>query len=357
MNFSEFNKKKIFITGHTGFKGSWLSIWLMSRGAVIAGYGLDPKTERDNFVVADLKQSMKEYRADIRDKARLSEAFANEKPEIVFHLAAQPLVIKSFSDPGETFDINIQGAVNVLEEFRRSDSAKILVVVTSDKVYENKESIWGYRESDSLGGTDPYSASKSAVELVTAAYIKSFFSKPGSKKVVTVRAGNVIGGGDWSENRVIPDCIRALEKEENITIRSPGAVRPWQYVLEPLGGYLILAEKILKGDWGLEDSWNFGPGYKNNICVEEIVKRVIAQYGQGKYEIISNQDNIKESNLLVLDIAKAGAKLNWSPILSIDESINLTVEWYKSYKSKPMYEFCVDQIDRYSNKWNLLNKK
>lgn len=357
MNFTELGKRKILITGHTGFKGSWMSLWLIASGADVAGYGLDPKTVWDNFVVADLKNKMKDYRADIRDKAKLSEVFANENPEIIFHLAAQPLVIDGYTNPQETFEINIQGTVNVLEEFRRSATAKLLVVITSDKVYKNKETVWGYRERDRLGGSDPYSASKSAVELVTSSYIKSFFSKPGSKKVVTVRAGNVIGGGDWSANRIVPDCIRALEKKENIIIRNPHAVRPWQHVLEPIGGYLMLAEKILQGDWELDDSWNFGPDYKNNICVEEIVKKVVSQYGEGGYEILSSSNGIKESNLLMLDISKAAAKLKWVPVLSINESISLTVEWYKNYRSKCMYEFCLDQINSYSEQWSLLNKR
>ena len=355
MDFTEFSGKKILITGHTGFKGSWLSLWLLSKGGEVTGYGLDPKTDKDNFVLAGLQGRMKDYRGDIRDKAKLAEVFAAEKPEIVFHLAAQPLVIKSFSEPAETFEVNIQGTVNVLEEFRKSDTAGMMVVITSDKVYENKECTRGYRESDKLGGSDPYSASKSAVEIVTASYIKCYFNRPGSKRVVTVRAGNVIGGGDWSENRIIPDCIRAIENKEDIVIRNPGSVRPWQYVLEPLGGYLLLAERMLKSDTHVENAWNFGPDQKNAVCVEEIVKLVIEQYGDGRYHVSNGTNGVKESNYLLLDISRALKRLHWQPVLSIRESMNLTVEWYKSYRSGAMYEFCLNQIDYYTKKWNSLN--
>jgi CDP-glucose 4,6-dehydratase len=355
MNFNNFKGKKILITGHTGFKGSWLSIWLLSCGADVVGYSLDPKTDKDNFVVAGLKNKMKDYRGDIRDKKNLKEVFDKEKPEIIFHLAAQPLVLDSFSDPQNTFEINIQGTVNILEEFRKSSSAEMLIVITTDKVYENKNWVWGYRENDRLGGADPYSASKSAVELIIASYNKSFFKNLKSKKVVSARAGNVIGGGDWSANRIIPDCIRALEDKNKIIIRNPGSVRPWQFVLEPLYGYLMLADKILQGDIELDNAWNFGPAYNDSVSVLELVKKILIHYGEGDYEISKESVNLKEAELLLLDTSKAQKILNWEPVLSIEEAITMTMEWYSNYTSGSVYELCLKQIKDYTGKWKLKN--
>jgi CDP-glucose 4,6-dehydratase len=351
MNFSNFKGKKILVTGHTGFKGSWLSIWLLSLGAEVIGYSLDPKTEKDNFTVTGLQNKMKDYRGDIRDKNKLKEIIAKEKPEIIFHLAAQPLVLDSYSDPLNTFEININGTVNILEEFRNSAFINTLMVITTDKVYENKNSLWGYRENDRLGGSDPYSASKSAAELIIASYNKSFFSSHPSKKLVSVRAGNVIGGGDWSANRIIPDCIRALEQKEKIIIRNPAAVRPWQFVLEPLYGYLMLADKLIQGNEELDSTWNFGPSYNDCVPVLDLVKKTINLYGEGDYEISKETVKAKETELLLLDTSKAQKILKWKPVLAIDEAIGFTMDWYNAYKSGGVYELCLEQINGYSAKW------
>jgi len=237
--FSSFKDKKVLVTGHTGFKGSWLSIWLLQLGAKVVGYALDPVSEKGNFAKSGLADKMIDYRHDIRDFNQLHEIVEKEKPDIIFHLAAQPLVLTSFNEPLYTIQTNTLGTANVLEAFRQSNSARVLISITTDKVYRNNEWDWGYRENDRLGGKDPYSGSKAAAEMLIRAYEQSFFNT-GDKYIAAVRAGNVIGGGDWSENRIVPDCIKALENDEQITIRNPNATRPWQHVLEPLGGYLYL---------------------------------------------------------------------------------------------------------------------
>jgi CDP-glucose 4,6-dehydratase len=347
----QYKNRKVLITGHTGFKGSWLTIWLQMLGANVAGYALDPKTNRDNFILSNLKNNIKDYRADIRDKEKLFSVFKEEQPEIIFHLAAQPLVIESYINPLDTIETNTQGTTNVLEAFRLSESAKLLVVITTDKVYENNESKTAYTESDRLGGKDPYSASKSAAELIVKAYHNSFFINTKNKKVVTVRAGNVFGGGDWSENRIVPDCIKALEKNEKIILRNPHSTRPWQHVLEPLGGYLMLGEKILNKEIDYGNAWNFGPELTNNITVEHFVKKIIAEYGNGNYEIKINPEAPKESVFLSLDITRAKETLNWKPILSFDYSIKITVEWYKNYQIADVRALCEQQINEYMRKW------
>jgi len=355
MDLEIFRGKKVLVTGHTGFKGSWLSIWLLSCGAEVAGYGLDPKTERDNFLVTNLKNRMRDYRGDIRNRAKLKEVFEKEKPEIIFHLAAQPLVLESLSDPYNTFEVNIQGTVNVLEEFRNSTEARSMVVITTDKVYKNVNKEQGYTENDRLGGSDPYSASKSAVELVAASYNRCYFENHETKKLVTARAGNVIGGGDWSENRIIPDCIRAFEKKKRLLIRNPAAIRPWQFVLEPLQGYLLLAYKSLINGSPLDLSWNFGPAAGDCIPVLDLVKKMIAQRGDGGYELGTPPDNSKEAKMLLLDSSKALKDLNWKQVLSIDEAVRMTMDWYNAYQKNCIYELCLDQITEYNNKWSLKN--
>ena len=355
MQLTEYKNKKVLITGHTGFKGSWLTIWLEKLGANVIGYALDPKTEKDNFVLCNLNNRIKDYRADIRDTVKLFKVIKDEQPEVIFHLAAQPLVIDSYKNPLETFEINTQGTVNILEAFRLSESAKLLIVITTDKVYENMEWEWGYRENDRLGGKDPYSASKSAAEIIVRAYNESFFLKAAGKKVVTVRAGNVIGGGDWSENRIIPDCIKALENKKTIIIRNPGATRPWQYVLEPLGGYLLLGDKILKDEIETDGAWNFGPNFTNNITVENLVQKIIDIYKSGKYETKINADAHRETNFLSLDISKAMSRLKWKPILNFHDSVKFTVEWYNNYRDTNVKSFCLEQIEEYLRIWNSEN--
>jgi len=347
--FDVYKNKKVLITGHTGFKGSWLTLWLLKLGAKVTGYALNPKTAKDNFVLCDLKNKIKDYREDIRDYKKLYEVFEEEEPEIIFHLAAQPLVLDSYENPLYTIETNTQGTANILEAFRHSNKAKILIIITTDKVYENFEWEWGYRESDQLGGSDPYSASKAASEILISSYQRSFFNE-GKKKVVSVRAGNVIGGGDWSENRLIPDCIRALENNEKIIIRNPNSTRPWQHVLEPLGGYLLLGQKLLEESISETGAWNFGPFFSNIITVEELVSEIIDCYGNGEYEIRSNKNAPKESNFLSLDISKASRKLKWKPVLNLEETIKFTIDWYKLYSSSNVFEYSYKQICNYQNK-------
>ncbi|MGE5435596.1 MAG: CDP-glucose 4,6-dehydratase [Syntrophothermus sp.] len=355
MDYSVFQNKKILITGHSGFKGSWLTLWLLRNGAQITGFALQAKTECDNYLLTGLSKKISEHIADIRDKEKLFKAFNEEQPEIVFHLAAQPLVIDGYKNPLYTFETNTLGTTNVLEAFRLTNSAKLLIVITTDKVYENNEVNRGYKEDDRLGGKDPYSASKASAELITTAYNESYFFSNPNKKVVTVRAGNVIGGGDWSENRIIPDCIKALENNKDIIIRNPSSTRPWQFVLEPLSGYLLLAAKILKGEDNLTGAWNFGPLHENNINVEALVKLLIDDYGAGKYVLKSETNKLKESNYLALDISKVMDKLKWKPCLNVQETIHNTIDWYKNYKEVNVFDFCNKQIDDYEKKWKSVN--
>ncbi|MFW5781528.1 MAG: CDP-glucose 4,6-dehydratase [Bacteroidota bacterium] len=347
---SSYRDKKVLLTGHTGFKGSWLAIWLNELGADVVGYALDPKNEKDNFLVTGLSDKIKDIRANIRDKEKLMQVFREEKPEIVFHLAAQPLVLESYANPLDTFDTNIMGTANVLEAIRQTDSVHTGIMITSDKCYENKEQIWGYRERDPMGGHDPYSASKGAAELVIQSYRKSFGEKE-KKAIASARAGNVIGGGDWSDYRLIPDIIKAIQSGRTIELRNPSATRPWQHVLEPLAGYLMLGAKMMGEPEKYAEAWNFGP-YPNDIYpVKEVVDKMIKKLNKGQWKDISNPNQLHEANLLTLDITKALTKLNWKPVLSFDETIDLTIDWYKNYSTHPdMYEFCKNQIKEYQHK-------
>jgi CDP-glucose 4,6-dehydratase len=347
-----YKKKKILITGHTGFKGSWLCLWLKKLGAELSGIALDPKTKRDNFVRCGLSESLADYRFDIRDRERLFQVVKKEQPEIIFHLAAQPLVLESYRTPLETFETNVMGTVNILEAFRQQDRAGLLMVITTDKVYDNREWVWGYREDDRLGGKDPYSASKAAAELTVQAYYHSFFSKLDEKKVVTVRAGNVLGGGDWSENRIIPDCMKAIEENRTILVRNPGAVRPWQHVLDPLGGYLLLGEKVMSGEIPAGGAWNFGPFASNQVTVERLVSQFIAQVGRGTYTSLPNSGGYHEAGHLSLDISKAIQKLGWSPMLDFEETVAWTAEWYKNENCEDVRLVGERQIEMYMKRWN-----
>ncbi|MFP3257397.1 MAG: CDP-glucose 4,6-dehydratase [Candidatus Nanopusillus acidilobi] len=352
MKFEDFYKnKKVLVTGHTGFKGSWLSLWLLKLGADVVGYALDPYTSKDNFVVSGLSEKMEDIRGDIRDFEKFNSVVKKYKPEIIFHLAAQAILRLSYEIPKETIETNVMGTENVLEAFRKSDSAKTLVVITSDKCYENKEWIWGYREIDPVGGYDPYSASKGAAEIITSAYIRSFFNpknyKIHGKVVSTVRAGNVIGGGDWGKDRIIPDAIRALENGKPIEVRNPNSVRPWQFVLEPLNGYLLLASKMHEDPEIFSGPWNFGPNPDSIITVKEVVEKVLKYYGKGNWVRTNKYDEFHESTLLNLDTSKARYLLGWKPELNIDEAIKMTVEWYKNYHDKNIKKIINDQIERF----------
>jgi len=324
-----FRDKKILVTGDTGFKGSWLSLWLSEMGAQVFGYALPPNHVDDNFLICELKNRVAHENGDIRELPDLIAYFDEIKPDIVFHLAAQALVLESYSDPHTTFATNIMGTVNLFEAVRKTPSVKVVINVTSDKCYTNNEWVWGYREKDPLGGHDPYSASKSASEVVTASYISSYFSKPSTPNVASVRAGNVIGAGDWAENRIIPDFFRAIQQQTPLVIRNPSATRPWQHVLEPLSGYLLLAAKLFQEGEKFQGAWNFGPMDIMNRSVEDLIAELLKKDNCLEYSVQPNQDAI-ESHLLKLDISKAVKSLGWMPVLDFEKTVELTAEGYFS---------------------------
>lgn len=345
-----YSGKRVLVTGHTGFKGSWLSIWLKKLGAKVAGYSLEPKTSKDNFALAGVADIAEHNIGDVREKEHLEKVLKNFNPDIIFHLAAQPLVLEGYTTPYETFDVNYRGTLNILELFRTTETIKSLICITTDKVYENKEWLWGYRETDRLGGNDPYSASKSSSELLINSYIKSFFLNS-DKNVATVRAGNVIGGGDWSEYRIVPDFFRAIENSQPLEIRNPGSVRPWQFVLEPLYGYLLLGEKLDKGEKTYSSAWNFGPGKDKFVDVKTLIED-LQNLNPGSQFTISNTTNFpKEANFLFLDSIKAYKYLNWESKLSFKETLRMTSEWYNKYPTDDVYELCLNQIKYYEELW------
>lgn len=334
--------KTVLITGHTGFKGSWLALWLHLMGAKVVGYALDPITQHDNFTLCNLENKIIDIRGDIRDKERVNQIFKLYKPEMIFHLAAQPIVTTSYQFPKDTIETNVIGTVNVLECIKEYSFVKSSIIVTSDKCYENKEQIWGYKETDSLGGFDPYSASKGCAEIITSSYQKSF-----NKNICSVRAGNVIGGGDWSINRIIPDCVKSLKNNKDISIRYPNAIRPWQFVLEPLYGYLLLMEKMTIEPIKYCGAWNFGPNFNSIMTVKDIVNHIINIWGYGKWIDMSDKKHVHEASLLNLDCTKAKIFLGFSQKLSIHKSLEKTLEWYKNYENENMYEFSKNQIEFY----------
>lgn len=350
-----FNGKRVLITGHTGFKGSWLAIWLHELGAEIVGVGLDPFSEKDNFVLSGIGKKIKaDIRADIRDGNKMKDIFVEYKPEIVFHLAAQPLVRLSYEQPVATYETNVMGTVNILEAIRATDSVKVGVMITTDKCYDNKEQLQGYKEDDPFGGYDPYSSSKGACEIAIQSWRRSFFNSEDydkhGKSVASVRAGNVIGGGDWSKDRIIPDCIRALEANKPIEIRSPKSVRPWEHVLEPLSGYLLLAKTMWEHPTEYCEGWNFGPVNDSVSTVWDVASELIRQYGKGSLKDCSNPNAPHEAKLLMLDITKAKTRLNWNPRLNMKQCISLVADWYKRYKSENVYNLCVEEIERFAAK-------
>lgn len=345
-----FDGKRVLVTGHTGFKGSWLALWLNELGASVTGLALAPHTKPNHFDLIGLIDLINHCVGDIRNFKTVQEAFAACKPEIVFHLAAQALVRDSYENPKGTFDTNIGGTVNVLEATRQCPTVKVVVVVTSDKCYENREWVWGYRENDPLGGHDPYSASKGATEIVCSAYLRSFFRKQESNPVLgfaTVRAGNVIGGGDWARDRIIPDCVRALIKSESIVVRNPQATRPWQHVLDPLYGYLLLAKSLWQRPDRFSGAWNFGPGMWEQISVLNLVERCIAAWGNGTVETHkTNEMEPHEARLLMLNTDKAACELKWEPLLDSSSAIDWTIHWYKSWYERKtnLRDLSVSQI-------------
>ena len=341
--------KKVFLTGHTGFKGSWMSLWLKSLGSEILGYSLPPNTNPNHFEIT--KPDIKSVYGDIRDREFLNRTMSEFKPDIVFHLAAQPLVRYSYSDPVETYETNVIGTLNVFEASRHTGGAKAIVNITSDKCYENKEWIWGYRENDPMGGYDPYSSSKGCAELLAASYRNSYFNNAdyGTKHgtlMASCRAGNVIGGGDWAMDRLMTDIMVAASKGETVSIRSPKATRPWQHVLEPLSGYLLTGQKLLEGDVSCAEGWNFGPGEEGSITVEQVCKYISGHWDRIRYEITPDA-SLHEAHLLKLDCSKAHAKLKWHSVWSSEETFKRTVEWYKMYYEQGK---CIthEQLDAYT---------
>ncbi|MCZ7556203.1 MAG: CDP-glucose 4,6-dehydratase [Bacteroidia bacterium] len=345
--------KRVLVTGDTGFKGSWLCIWLNELGADVTGFALAPPSEPNNFSICRLDAKIRHVHGDVRDLAALTRLIEEVQPEIVFHLAAQALVRYSYEVPRETLETNILGTVNVLEAVRQSPSVHTVVVVTSDKCYENREQVWGYKENDPMGGDDPYSASKGAVEIVCRSYLKSFFSHREMLGGVSVRAGNVIGGGDWGRDRIVPDCINALKEGRVIEVRNPMAIRPWQHVLEPLSGYLWLGARLHEDVQRFSGGWNFGPADSSAKCVGDLAGAIVREWKTGAWLDISdkNDHRLHEAGWLRLSCDKAHFMLPWNAVLSFDETIAMTVKWYKyfyEYADTNMYQYCVHQIRDYT---------
>ena len=332
---SIFKEKKVFLTGHTGFKGSWLLAWLHLLQAQVKGYALEPKNEFDLYNVIEGDKLCESVIGDIRDRTKLEKEIIDFQPDFIFHLAAQPLVRLSYEKPIETFEINIIGTANVLEALKKLDKPCVAVLITTDKVYENKEWHYPYRENDRLGGYDPYSASKAACEIVISSYRNSFFNlskyDQHRKAIASARAGNVIGGGDWSKDRIVPDIIRALKNNEPIEVRNPDAVRPWQHVLEPLCGYLLLGAKLKEDPIKFSSAWNFGPNMEDNLAVKDLVEIAIETWGSGSFFTPYYDIKLHEAKLLKLDINKSINELGWKPKYNSHKAIELTLNWYLQF--------------------------
>jgi CDP-glucose 4,6-dehydratase len=326
-----FKNKRILITGDTGFKGSWLALWLKTLGAEVYGYALPADKENDHFTLLNLANEIRHFDGNILDVAKLNKTFNDIQPEIVFHLAAQALVRLSYDEPKLTFDTNVTGSVNILEAVRKTSSVKSLIYVTSDKCYKNKEWLWGYRENDELGGHDPYSASKAAAEIVFSSYWDSFFAKNKHIGIASVRAGNVIGGGDWALDRIIPDCIRSIINGTEIEIRNPQATRPWQHVLEPLSGYMLLAQRLYENPVQFSGSWNFGPTIESIKTVKELTEKTIEILGKGSVSIGDTDKHKHEAGLLHLNCDKSNHLIQWKPVWNFEQTVKATIEWYKNY--------------------------
>jgi CDP-glucose 4,6-dehydratase len=323
--------RRVFVTGHTGFKGSWLVRWLLLLGADVTGYALVPPTDPSLFEELDLAPRIRHIVADVRDRERLRAEMAAAAPEMVFHLAAQPLVRLSYDEPVLTYETNVMGTVNLLEAVRATPSVRVVINVTSDKCYENRETGQAYREDDAMGGFDPYSSSKGCAELVTSAYRRSFFGEESDVRLASVRAGNVVGGGDWALDRIVPDCIRALAAGEPIVVRNPGAVRPWQHVLEPLSGYLHLGSLMHGGGHDLDGPWNFGPEETGTVRVRDVVDVIVAGWGTGSWASPAGAlKSVHEAGLLALDVTKARERLGWRPVYDVEHTLRATTSWYRA---------------------------
>jgi CDP-glucose 4,6-dehydratase len=349
---SIYSGKSILITGHTGFKGSWLATWLGTLGAKVIGVALEPPSQPSHFEVAELSGFLENHVLDIRNGDALKELVSQTQPAFVFHLAAQALVRQSYDDPVATYQTNSMGTLNLLEALRPLKKKCTAVLITSDKCYDNVECVWGYRETDSLGGPDPYSASKGAAELVIRSHVKSFFPKDGFVRIAVGRAGNVIGGGDWASDRIVPDCVRSVAKGETVQLRNPQATRPWQHVLEPLRGYLTLASQLSKNPDLHGEAFNFGPPEHQNHTVLELVQMMSGHWDQVRWEDISAsgiEEQPYESGLLKLNCDKALHFLHWQAILSFQETVRMTAEWYRSYYENPstIREVTLTQIREY----------
>jgi len=352
-NLKLFAGKKVFLTGHTGFKGSWLLLWLNLLGADVKAFALEPEHELCHYSILKANLSSNSTFGDIRNAEKLKQSIAEFQPDFIFHLAAQALVKYSYDKPIETYETNVIGTGNVILSCKEIKKHCVTIIVTTDKVYENLNWHYPYRENDRLGGFDPYSSSKACAELISSSFVNSFFHKDAfeshKQQFATVRAGNVIGGGDWAENRIIPDIIRSIGNGEKVILRSPNAVRPWQHVLEPLFGYLLLASKMYQQPNVYNDSWNFGPENSQYLTVEELTKLCIHSFGKGSYESNVDENNFHEAKLLQLDISKAKRKLNWRPKYNDKQTIQNTIDWYKAYAENPdnIYQVSKEEINNY----------
>ena len=344
--------RRVFLTGHTGFKGGWLALWLAKRGATVRGYALDPSTDPSLFETARVGSLVEDIRGDIRDRAALDKAMREFQPEVVFHLAAQPLVRRSYVDPLGTYEMNVMGTAHVLDSIRTIASVRAALVITTDKCYLNREWHWGYRETDALGGYDPYSSSKACVEILSASFRSSFFAPERFAQhgvaLATARAGNVIGGGDWSEDRLLPDLIRGFLSGEPVLIRRPHAIRPWQHVLEPVTGYIALAERLLAGEIAFADAWNFGPWDDDTWPVGRIATEMARRWSNGASWITDDAETVHEAGYLKLDSSKARAELHWLPRLKLQTALEGLVDWYRAWDGgADMHAFTLDQIEAY----------
>ncbi|MDP2420239.1 CDP-glucose 4,6-dehydratase [Sediminibacterium sp.] len=342
--------KKVFITGHTGFKGSWLSLWLQSIGAKVKGFALEPPTNPSLFNEAKVASGMISEIGNINELGLLKKSMADFNPDVLIHMAAQPLVRLSYQQPIETYMTNVIGTANVLEAARSCANLKAIVSVTTDKCYENKEWAWGYRENEPMGGHDPYSSSKGCAELVTAAYRSSFFNGTNTANLASARAGNVIGGGDWAEDRLIPDILKAFEKKEPVIVRNPLATRPWQHVLEPLSGYLVLAQHLYSEGESFAEGWNFGPKDEDCKSVSWILDKMVSKWGHGASWELDKNNNPHEAGYLKLDCSKAATKLHWHPSWNLEYTLDSIINWYQNWLSgKNMQENCLQEIITYQN--------
>lgn len=354
INPSFWHGKKVFVTGHTGFKGSWLCLWLEKMGAIVRGYSLPAPTEPSLFETASVSRRLVSEEGDIRDFFHLRESLNDFKPEIVFHMAAQPLVRLSYDEPIETYSTNVMGTVYVLEAIKQVGGVKAIVNITSDKCYENREWVWGYREDEAMGGYDPYSNSKGCAELVAAAYRNSFFNPEKYREhgtaLASVRAGNVIGGGDWAKDRLIPDILRSFENQKPVIIRNPHSIRPWQHVLEPLSGYLLVAQKLYTDGTAYAEGWNFGPNEMDATPVQSIVETMVELWGDGASWQLDGQEHPHEAHYLKLDCSKAKMRMGWHPRWDLNTTLTRIVAWHKAWLTgSDMREYTLNEINEYMN--------